>query len=52
MECGDDNSLVIRPEFDSEAVLKSIREIRLRGERKRAKYDVSSVKDRFGGVKD
>ncbi len=52
VELGDDNTLVIRPEFDSEAVLKNIRAIRLRGERRRAKYDASSVKDRYGGVKD
>jgi bifunctional DNA-binding transcriptional regulator/antitoxin component of YhaV-PrlF toxin-antitoxin module len=52
VERGDDNTLVIRPELDSEAVLKSIRDIRLRGESKRAKYDAASVKDRFGGVRD
>jgi len=52
LERGDDNTLVIRPESDSEAMLKSIKDIRLRGERIRSKYDASSVKDRFGGVKD
>jgi len=52
VERGDNNTLVIRPEFDSEALLKNIRSIRLRGERNRAKYDASSVKDKFGGAKD
>jgi len=52
VERGDENTLVIRPEFDSEALLKNIRNIRLRGERNRAKYDASYMKDKFGGVKD
>lgn len=52
VERGDDNTIVVRPEFDSEAVLKNIRAIKLRGERRRAKYDASSAKDRYGGVKD
>jgi DNA-binding transcriptional regulator/RsmH inhibitor MraZ len=52
IERGDDNSLVIRPELDSERVLKGIRDIRLRGERNKAKYDASAVKDKYGGVKD
>jgi len=52
VERGDDDTLVIRPEFDSDATLKSIRDIRLRGEKSRAKYDASSVKDKFGGVRD
>lgn len=52
VERGDDNTILIRPEFDSEAVLKDIRAIRLRGERRRARYDAASVKDRYGSVKD
>lgn len=52
VERGDGNTILIRSESDGETVLKNIRAIRLRGERRRAKYDVSSVKDRFGGVKD
>ncbi len=52
VERGENNTLVIRPEIDSEGVLKKISAIRLRGERRRAKYDASSVKDRYGGVKD
>jgi DNA-binding transcriptional regulator/RsmH inhibitor MraZ len=51
VERGEDNTILIRPEFDSEAVLKNIRAIRLRGERRRAKYDAAIAKDRYGGVK-
>lgn len=52
VERGDDNTIVVRPEFESEAVLKNIRAIKLRGERRRARYDASYAKDRYGGVKD
>jgi len=52
VERGDENTILIRPDFDSEAVLKNIRAIRLRGDRRRAKYDASSARDKYGGVKD
>ena len=52
VERGDDDTILIRPEVDPEALLRSIKAIRLRGERGRAKYDASSVKDRYGGIKD
>ena len=52
VERGDDNTVLIRSELDAETVLKNIKAIRLRGERRRAKYDAASVKDRYGGVKD
>ena len=52
VERGDENTILIRPDFDSEVVLKNIRAIRLRGDRRRAKYDASSARDKYGGVKD
>ena len=52
VERGDDNTILIRPELSSEAVLKAIKAVKLRGESRRAKYDASSVKDRYGGLKD
>jgi len=52
VERGDDNTILIRADFDSEAVLRHMRAIRLRGDKRRAKYDASSARDRYGGVKD
>lgn len=52
VEAAGDDTLVIMPDLDADAVLKRIRDLRLSGDKRRSRYDASIAKDVYGGVKD
>ncbi len=52
VELSSDDAIVIRPEFEPESLLKRIKAISLKGDKRRANYEASLAKERYGGLKD